>query len=218
MSTLTLVSRSHMWHGGRGRLLWALLRRGIVWTSSSELSEVALELSASASGFAVGPSGIGRIHSSSLDDSSLLLLANGFVFRAGWMFLTWRGVPLTSTACSLMMPVIRPLQKLVVHRLLGGFTQTVSPNSYGPICNAVATRHIHTSVSEPDPPLIYETPKLHAAEGCVVVHEDLFRQFPFVKYGLLSRMILEESCLTNGRQIANLVGPQSISVRKCWLP
>ena len=64
-----LVSRSHMWHGGHGRLLRALLRRGIVWTSSSELSEVALELSASASEFAVGPSGswgVGRIHSSSL--------------------------------------------------------------------------------------------------------------------------------------------------------
>ena len=80
-----LVSRSHMWHGGRGRLLRALLRRGIVWTSSSELSEVASELSASASGFAVRPSGlrgIGWIHSSSLDDSPLQLLANGFVFRA----------------------------------------------------------------------------------------------------------------------------------------
>ena len=44
------VSRSHMWHGGRGRLLRALLRRGIVWTSSSELSEVPLKLSASALG------------------------------------------------------------------------------------------------------------------------------------------------------------------------
>ena len=114
-----LVSRSHMWHGGHGRLLRALLRRGIVWTSS-ELSEVASELSASASGFAVGPSGsqgIGRIHSSSLDDSPLPLLANGFVFRAGRMSLTWRGVPSTSMACSLTMPVIRPLRKLVVHRL-----------------------------------------------------------------------------------------------------
>ena len=75
----------------------------------------------------------GRIHSSSLDDSPLSLLANGFVFRAGQMSLTWRGVPSTSTACSLTMPVICPLQKLVVHQLLGGFTQTVSPNSNGPL-------------------------------------------------------------------------------------
>ena len=104
-----LVSRSHMWHGGRGRLLRALLRRGIVWTSSSELSEVPSELSVSASVFAVGSSGtrgIGRIHSSSLDDSPLLLLANGFVFKAGRMSLTWRGVPSTSTACSLTDTVI----------------------------------------------------------------------------------------------------------------
>ena len=131
-----LVSRSHMWHGGRGRLLRALLRRGIVWTSSSELSEVPSELSVSASVFAAGSSGtrgIGRIHSSSLDDSPLLLLANGFVFKAGRMSLTWHGVPSTSTACSLMMPVIFPLRKRVVHRLLGGFTQTVSPNSYSPL-------------------------------------------------------------------------------------
>ena len=94
------------------------------------------ELSASALGFAVGSSGtqgIGRIHSSSLDDSPLPLLANGFVFRAGRMSLTWRGVPSTSTACSLTMPVIYPLRKLVVHRLLGGFTQMVSPNSYDPL-------------------------------------------------------------------------------------
>ena len=108
-----LVSRSHMWHGGRGRLLRALLRRGIVWTSSSELSKVPSELSVSASVFAVGSSGtrgIGRIHSSSLDDSPLLLLANGFVFKAGRMSLTWRGVPSTSTACSLTMPVICPFE------------------------------------------------------------------------------------------------------------
>ena len=117
-------------------MLRVLLRRGIVWTSSSELSKVASELSASVSGFAVGSSGsrgIGRIHSSSLDDSPLPLLANGFVFRAGRMSLIWCGVPSTSTVCSLTMPMIRPLQKLVVHRLLGGFTQTVSPNSYGPL-------------------------------------------------------------------------------------
>ena len=56
--------------------------------------------------------------------------------------------------------------------------------SVAPLCNAVATRHICTSVSEPDPPLVYETPKLHAAKGCVVVREDLFRRSPFVKYGL----------------------------------
>ena len=132
-----------MWHGGRGRLLWALLRRGIVWTSSSELSEVASELLASVSGFAVGSSGtqgIGRIHSSSLDDSPRPLLANGFMFRAGWISLTWRGVPSTSMACSLTMLVIRPLRKLVVHWLLGGFTQTVSPNSYGPLVPIRQTR------------------------------------------------------------------------------
>ena len=155
------------------------------------------------------------------------------MFRAGWMSLTWRGVPSTSIACSLTMQVIYPLRKWMVHRLLGGFTQTVSPNSYGPLvpcrsgrhvlmplmrtsvpmdciggcarsshnilwlyiipidrfcdraclprdplhalvaplCNAVATRHIRTSVSEPDPPLVYETPKLHAAEGCVIIRE-----------------------------------------------
>ena len=207
------------------------------------------ELLASVSGFVVGSSGtqvIGRIHSSSLDDSPLPLLTNGFVFRVGWMSLKWRGLPPTSTACSLTMPVICPLRKLVVHRLLGGFTQTVSPNSYGPLvprrsgryvnaldahsvvmdciggcarsshsilccciisidrfhnrarlpgCDplhasvaplwyVVATRHVCTSVSEPDPPLIYEMPKLRAAEVCVVVCEDLFRRSPFVKYGL----------------------------------
>ena len=53
-----------------------------------------------------------------------------------------------------------------------------------PLCNAVATRHIRTSVSEPDPPLIYKTPKLHTVEGCVIVRENLFRRTPFVKYGL----------------------------------
>ena len=140
-----LVSRSHMWHGGRGRLLRALLQRGIVWTSSSELSEVPSELLASASGFAVGSSGtrgIGQIHSSSLDDSPLSLLANGFVFRAGRMSLTWRGVPSTSTACSLTMPVICALRKLVVHRLLGSFTQTVSPNSYGPLVPCRSGRRV----------------------------------------------------------------------------
>ena len=56
--------------------------------------------------------------------------------------------------------------------------------SVAPLCNAVATRPIRTSVSEPDLPLVYETPKLHAAEGCVIVREGLFRRPPFVKYGL----------------------------------
>ena len=90
-----LVSRSHMWHGGRGRLLRSLLRKGIVWTSSSELSEVPSELSASVSGFAVrssGTRGIGRIHSSSLDDSPLPLLANGFVFRVEWSAIDQHGL------------------------------------------------------------------------------------------------------------------------------
>lgn len=40
--------------------------------------------------------------------------------------------PLTNTECLLITPLMHPFLKLVVHQLVGGFTQTESPMLYGP--------------------------------------------------------------------------------------